>query len=207
MHQAMTPGARARSPGVSGVRATGVPEGRSQPDGVTQPWVGVEGKARVHECPADCTHRGERSGGERSLGIQSDECVDCGAFQPIRPEATDRAAVPASPARPIRWHRDHAGTDSAAGISTRPPTGPNGAALWWRRPHRHAKPRSGSGHEATDADPQRPAPGVQARGAVAARLVSPIAGAGAISAQVRFAPSWAGEGNQALHGHGCVQAL
>ncbi|HEX2892497.1 MAG TPA: ferredoxin [Marmoricola sp.] len=44
------------------------------------PCIDVKDKACVDECPVDCIYEGERS-----LYIQPDECVDCGACEPVCP--------------------------------------------------------------------------------------------------------------------------
>jgi NAD-dependent dihydropyrimidine dehydrogenase PreA subunit len=47
---------------------------------IAQPCVDVLDKACVEECPVDCIYEGERM-----LYIQPDECVDCGACEPVCP--------------------------------------------------------------------------------------------------------------------------
>ncbi|MET9117589.1 ferredoxin [Streptomyces longwoodensis] len=47
---------------------------------ITQPCVDVKDKACVEECPVDCIYEGERM-----LYIHPDECVDCGACEPVCP--------------------------------------------------------------------------------------------------------------------------
>jgi NAD-dependent dihydropyrimidine dehydrogenase PreA subunit len=47
---------------------------------ITQPCVDVKDRACVEECPVDCIYEGNRS-----LYIQPDECVDCGACEPVCP--------------------------------------------------------------------------------------------------------------------------
>jgi NAD-dependent dihydropyrimidine dehydrogenase PreA subunit len=42
--------------------------------------VDVQDRACVEECPVDCIYEGGRS-----LYIQPDECVDCGACEPVCP--------------------------------------------------------------------------------------------------------------------------
>jgi NAD-dependent dihydropyrimidine dehydrogenase PreA subunit len=44
------------------------------------PCVDVLDRACVDECPVDCIYEGERS-----LYIHPDECVDCGACEPVCP--------------------------------------------------------------------------------------------------------------------------
>ncbi|MBB3040592.1 4Fe-4S binding protein [Nocardioides sp. LMS-CY] len=47
---------------------------------IAQPCVDVKDRACVDECPVDCIYEGQRS-----LYIQPDECVDCGACEPVCP--------------------------------------------------------------------------------------------------------------------------
>lgn len=47
---------------------------------IAQPCVDVKDKACIEECPVDCIYEGERS-----LYIHPDECVDCGACEPVCP--------------------------------------------------------------------------------------------------------------------------
>ncbi|MGB7961924.1 MAG: ferredoxin [Propionicimonas sp.] len=47
---------------------------------ITQPCVDVKDRACVEECPVDCIYEGNRS-----LYIHPDECVDCGACEPVCP--------------------------------------------------------------------------------------------------------------------------
>ena len=47
---------------------------------IAQPCVDVKDKACVEECPVDCIYEGERT-----LYIHPDECVDCGACEPVCP--------------------------------------------------------------------------------------------------------------------------
>lgn len=47
---------------------------------IAQPCVDVKDKACIDECPVDCIYEGERS-----LYIHPDECVDCGACEPVCP--------------------------------------------------------------------------------------------------------------------------
>jgi NAD-dependent dihydropyrimidine dehydrogenase PreA subunit len=44
------------------------------------PCIDVKDRACVDECPVDCIYEGERM-----LYIQPDECVDCGACEPVCP--------------------------------------------------------------------------------------------------------------------------
>ncbi|SER71060.1 NAD-dependent dihydropyrimidine dehydrogenase, PreA subunit [Propionibacterium cyclohexanicum] len=47
---------------------------------IALPCVDVKDKACVEECPVDCIYEGPRS-----LYINPDECVDCGACEPVCP--------------------------------------------------------------------------------------------------------------------------
>ena len=47
---------------------------------IAQPCVDVKDRACVDERPVDCIYEGERS-----LYINADECVDCGACEPVCP--------------------------------------------------------------------------------------------------------------------------
>jgi len=47
---------------------------------ITLPCVDVKDKACIEECPVDCIYEGDRM-----MYIQADECVDCGACEPVCP--------------------------------------------------------------------------------------------------------------------------
>jgi NAD-dependent dihydropyrimidine dehydrogenase PreA subunit len=47
---------------------------------ITEPCVDIHDKACVDECPVDCIYDGIRKG-----YIHPDECVDCGACEPVCP--------------------------------------------------------------------------------------------------------------------------
>jgi NAD-dependent dihydropyrimidine dehydrogenase PreA subunit len=47
---------------------------------IGEPCVDVLDRACVQECPVDCIYEGERM-----LCIHPDECVDCGACEPVCP--------------------------------------------------------------------------------------------------------------------------
>ena len=47
---------------------------------IAHPCVDVKDKACVDECPVDCIYEGSRS-----LYINPNECVDCGACEPVCP--------------------------------------------------------------------------------------------------------------------------
>ena len=47
---------------------------------IAEPCVDLMDKACIEECPVDCIYEGERM-----LYIHPDECVDCGACEPVCP--------------------------------------------------------------------------------------------------------------------------
>ncbi|MEV8345412.1 ferredoxin [Streptomyces niveus] len=47
---------------------------------IAQPCVDLKDKACVEECPVDCIYEGPRK-----MYINPDECVDCGACEPVCP--------------------------------------------------------------------------------------------------------------------------
>ena len=47
---------------------------------ITLPCVDVKDKACMEECPVDCIYEGDRM-----MYIHPDECVDCGACEPVCP--------------------------------------------------------------------------------------------------------------------------
>ena len=47
---------------------------------IAEPCIDVLDRACVEECPVDCIYEGSRA-----LYIQPDECVDCGACEPVCP--------------------------------------------------------------------------------------------------------------------------
>ncbi|WP_326700523.1 ferredoxin family protein [Streptomyces sp. NBC_01754] len=47
---------------------------------IAQPCVDLKDKACVDECPVDCIYEGPRK-----MYIHPDECVDCGACEPVCP--------------------------------------------------------------------------------------------------------------------------
>ena len=49
---------------------------------ITQPCIGVKDKACVEVCPVDCIKGKEE---DEQLYINPDECIDCGACEPVCP--------------------------------------------------------------------------------------------------------------------------
>ncbi|MFF8771823.1 ferredoxin [Kitasatospora sp. NPDC015120] len=47
---------------------------------IAQPCVDVKDKACIDECPVDCIYEGARS-----MYVHPEECVDCGACEPVCP--------------------------------------------------------------------------------------------------------------------------
>ncbi|MFA5786360.1 MAG: ferredoxin [Actinomycetota bacterium] len=47
---------------------------------IAEPCIDVKDRACVEECPVDCIYEGDRT-----LYIHPDECVDCGACEPVCP--------------------------------------------------------------------------------------------------------------------------
>ncbi|NDA79662.1 MAG: ferredoxin family protein [Actinobacteria bacterium] len=47
---------------------------------ISGPCIDVKDKSCIEECPVDCIYEGGRM-----LYIQPDECVDCGACEPVCP--------------------------------------------------------------------------------------------------------------------------
>ena len=47
---------------------------------IAQPCVDLKDRACIDECPVDCIYEGQRM-----LYIHPDECVDCGACEPVCP--------------------------------------------------------------------------------------------------------------------------
>jgi len=47
---------------------------------IAEPCIDLLDKACIEECPVDCIYEGERM-----LYIHPDECVDCGACEPVCP--------------------------------------------------------------------------------------------------------------------------
>ena len=52
-------------------------------DVITEPCIDVLDRACVEVCPVDCIH--DEEGVDRKLYIDPDECIDCGACEPVCP--------------------------------------------------------------------------------------------------------------------------
>src|SRR6266571_1257255 len=67
-------------PALAGVPARGLKRSSNVTYIIAQPCVDLLDKSCIEECPVDCIYEGERM-----LYIHPDECVDCGACEPICP--------------------------------------------------------------------------------------------------------------------------
>jgi len=53
---------------------------------IAEPCINVKDRACVEVCPVDCIHpRTDEDKDERLLYIHPDECIDCGACEPVCP--------------------------------------------------------------------------------------------------------------------------
>lgn len=53
---------------------------------ITEPCVNTKDRSCIDVCPVDCIHPGvEEDQRERMLYINPDECIDCGACEPVCP--------------------------------------------------------------------------------------------------------------------------
>ena len=70
---------------------------------ITSPCINIKDRSCVDVCPVDCIHPTiEEDQGEQMLYINPDECIDCGACEPVCPVQAifEESAVPA------QWHDD-----------------------------------------------------------------------------------------------------
>ena len=67
---------------------------------IAEPCVDIKDKACIEECPVDCIYEGARM-----LYIHPDECVDCGACEPVCPVE----AIFYEDDVPDQWSALHAG--------------------------------------------------------------------------------------------------
>ena|SRR5690606_18115970 len=89
---------------------------------IGEPCVDVKDRACVEECPVDCIYEGGRS-----LYIHPDECVDCGACEPVCPvEAICYEDDLPEPLKP--YAADNAAFFAQAGPNGVPLGSPGGAA-------------------------------------------------------------------------------
>ena len=49
---------------------------------ITEPCIDLKDQSCVEVCPVDCIHFAD---GDRMLYIDPDECIDCGACEPVCP--------------------------------------------------------------------------------------------------------------------------
>ena len=66
---------------------------------ITDACIDVKDKTCVEECPVDCIYEGERK-----LYIQPDECIDCGACEPLCP--VDAIYYEDHLPEDQRWHKE-----------------------------------------------------------------------------------------------------
>ena len=101
---------------------------------VAQPCVDVKDKACVDECPVDCIYEGSRS-----LYINPNECVDCGACEPVCPTE----AIFYEDDLPDEW----------LGTRTPPSASSPKWAIWVALPQPVRSARSGTGRGPAAAEP------------------------------------------------------
>ncbi len=82
---------------------------------IAEPCINVKDKACVEVCPVDCIYEGETM-----LYIHPDECIDCGACEPVCP-------VKAMALRFV--HRRHASWAGGAGATRRAGDNPRISAV------------------------------------------------------------------------------
>ena len=78
---------------------------------IAEPCVDVIDKACIEECPVDCIYEGARM-----LYIHPDECVDCGACEPVCPVE----AIFYEDDLPDKWHDYTRPTSTSSTTSARP---------------------------------------------------------------------------------------
>ena len=96
---------------------------------ICEPCIDVKDKACVDECPVDCIYEGPRM-----LYIHPDECVDCGACEPVCPVT----AIFYEDDVPAEWKAYTAGeaeffTDAVSGIGSPGGAAQVGAVVHWQR--------------------------------------------------------------------------
>jgi NAD-dependent dihydropyrimidine dehydrogenase PreA subunit len=85
---------------------------------IALPCVDLKDRACVEECPVDCIYEGERM-----LYIHPDECVDCGACEPVCPVE----AIFYEDDVPEEWRATPRPTPSSSTTSARPAARPSSA--------------------------------------------------------------------------------
>ena len=105
---------------------------------IAEPCVDVLDKACIEECPVDCIYEGNRM-----LYIHPDECVDCGACEPVCPVE----AIFYEDDVPEQW-KDYTGGELRVLRGPRlARAAPPRSARWRRtRPFVAAQPPRGEGH-------------------------------------------------------------
>jgi NAD-dependent dihydropyrimidine dehydrogenase PreA subunit len=80
---------------------------------ITQPCIGTKDRSCVDVCPVDCIH--DDGDEDKTLYIDPDECIDCGACEPACPVTAIYAEddVPDNQKQFIEinaiWYKDKAG--------------------------------------------------------------------------------------------------
>lgn len=77
---------------------------------ICEPCINVKDRACVEACPVDCIHpREDEDQGEIMLYINPDECIDCGACEPVCPVNAifSEADVPEQWKHFIEMNRDY----------------------------------------------------------------------------------------------------
>ena len=125
---------------------------------IGQPCVDIKDRACVDECPVDCIYEGARM-----LYIHPDECVDCGACEPVCPvEAIYYEDDLPEPLRPYIDENVKFFTDTLPGQTDSPwdhPGEPRNSVpsmptpRWWRRYRRRATDAHRLGHAQTGDGP------------------------------------------------------
>jgi ferredoxin len=86
---------------------------------ISEPCIDVKDKSCIEECPVDCIYEGDRM-----LYIQPDECVDCGACEPVCPVE----AIFSEDDVPARWKEFTAASAAFLPEGEEPLGSPGGAA-------------------------------------------------------------------------------
>ena len=77
---------------------------------IAEPCIGVKDKACVEVCPVDCIYEGDTM-----LFIHPEECIDCGACEPVCPVK----AIFAEDETPDQWKQLHRASTSSSSRTTR----------------------------------------------------------------------------------------
>ncbi|GFJ91375.1 hypothetical protein Prum_050170 [Phytohabitans rumicis] len=105
---------------------------------IAEPCVDLLDKACIEECPVDCIYEGNRM-----LYIHPDECVDCGACEPVCPVE----AIFYEDDVPEQW-KDYTGANYEFFEDLGSPAAPPRSASWRRT--RRSSPPSRRGRPSTE---------------------------------------------------------